>query len=139
MPDSPDTSSLSSVRLASFSVPIARDPEFHISFLSNYLRKLWMKHHYTATAPFPCICSESPCSIQELLRALGISSKEDIRLFSQRMESCLEDISENSGRLIKSSGRTKKTSKSRKNLKTGKTSRSGSSKKERMSHGQDGK
>lgn len=107
----------------SLHVPIARDPEFHVTFITSYLKKLWTKHHYTDTAPFHCICSENPCSIQELLRALGISKSEDIRLFLQRTASCLDSISECSGRSIKSSGATKKKSKFRRVSGTGKTSR----------------
>lgn len=112
---------------ASFHVPIAQDQKFHITFLSGYLKRLWTKHHYTATAPFHCTCSENPCFILELLRALNISNEGDIRLFSQRMESCLESMGLTLKESIKSSGPIKKVLRSRKKSKPGITSRSDSS------------
>ncbi len=137
--DSQDTSSLKQLHDASFHVPIAQDPEFHITFLSSYLKKLWTKHHRSAAAPFHCICSANPCSIRELLKAFGISNSEDIQLFSQRTEYCLKDYLTNCGGLTKSSGVTSQTSKSRKRSKNGRTLPSASLKKGRISHGQDGK
>ena len=133
------TSSSNQPHDAIFHVPIAQDPEFHVIFLINYLRKLWTKHHYMDTAPFRCICSASPCCIQELLIALGISKSEDIQLFSRRMECYLNDIGKTSDVSIELSGLTKKALKSLKSLKSGITSQSGSLKKERTSHGQYGK
>ena len=137
--DGLDISSSKQPPNVSFHVPIARDPEFHINFLSNYLKKLWTRHHYSATAPFRCICSENLCSILEFLRALNISSPEDMRLFLQRTGYCLEEYLTNCGGLTKSSGATKLESKSRKNSKSGRTSPSASLKKGRIRHGQDGK
>lgn len=119
----PDISLLRQPLAATFPVPIAQDPEFHVTFLINYLRKLWTKHHYMDTAPFRCICSANPCCIQELLIALGISKSEDIRLFLRRMECYSGNIGENSPKWTKSSGVIKKKSKSQKNSRTGKTSR----------------
>ena len=119
----PDISLLKQPVTASFPVPIAQDPKFHVTFLSSYLKKLWTKHHRSGSAPFLCICSENHCSILELLKALNISSQLEIRLFLQRTEYCLEDYIGNCGGLIKSSGRTKKKLKSPKNSKHGKTSR----------------
>lgn len=107
-----DTSSSNSPRLAIFHVPIARDPKFHITFLLGYLERLWMSHHRSDTAPFHCICSENPCSILELLKQLGISKKGDIQFFLQLMEPFLNDTGETLKSSIKSSGRTRKTSKS---------------------------
>ena len=121
--NSQDTSLLRPQPLASFPVPIAQDPEFHITFLTRYLKKLWTKHHRSESAPFHCICSENPCFIREFLKALNISSPEDMQLFLQRTGYCLADYTNNCGGLTKSSGRTKRTSKSRKNSKRGKTSR----------------
>ena len=106
---------------ANFPVPIARDPEFHITFLSNYLKKLWTRHHRSESAPFHCICSANPCSILEFLKALNISSPEDMRLFLQLTGYCLESYTQNCGGLTKSSGATKKKSKCRKNSKAGRT------------------
>jgi hypothetical protein len=124
---------------ANFTVPIAQDPDFHIIFLSSYLKKLWMKHHRSGSAPFHCICSANPCSIRELLKAFNISNSEDMQLFSQRTDYCLNDYLTNCGGLIKLSGVTSPTSKSRKSSKSGRTSRSASLKKGRTCHGQDGK
>jgi len=107
---------------ANFPVPIAQDPEFHITFLSSYLRKLWTKHHYSEDAPFHCICLENPCSIPELLRAFGIFNERDMWLFSRQTDYCLKIISGISEKSIKSSGATKKKLKSRKNSGDGKTS-----------------
>lgn len=137
--NSQDTSLLSLLRDVNFPVPIAQGPEFHKTFLINYLRRLWTKHHYMATAPFRCICSASPCSIQELLIALGLSKAEDIRLFSQRMECYSGNIGQNFPRWTKSSGVLKKASKSQKNSKNGRTSPSDSSKKGKIRSGLDGK
>ena len=122
MDDSQDISLSSLLQDVSFHVPIAQDPEFHTIFLSNYLKRLWKKHHYSGTAPFHCICSVNPCCIQELLKALGISREEDMRLFSRRMESFLNGSGKTLELSIKSSGLTKKASKSLESLKSGKTS-----------------
>jgi len=119
----PDTSSSKQPQTVSFHVPIAQDPEFHITFLLGYLKKLWMKHHYTEKYPFHCTCLENPCSILELLKSLTILREEDMRLFLQRMEFCLDECITNCGGLTKSSGVTKKKSKSQKRSKRGKTSR----------------
>ena len=137
--DGHDTCSLRQLPHVNFPVPIAQDPEFHIIFLSSYLKKLWMKHHRSGVVPFHCICSANPCSIHEFLKALNISSPEDMRLFSLQTGYCLESYTQNCGGLTKSSGATKKKSKSRKNSKRGRTSPSGSSRKGRTRHGQDSK
>ena len=124
-------------QIASFSVPIAHGPRFHITFLLGYLKKLWMKHHYSDAYPFHCICSENPCSILELMKALTILREEDMRLFLQQMDFCLDSILSPSGKLIKSSGATKKTSRFHGRSTTGKISRLDSSKKGRTRHGKD--
>lgn len=120
---SPDISLLSSPHLAIFHVPIARDQKFHVRFLMGYLQRLWTKHHYTEKFPFHCTCSENPCYILELLKSLSILRDEDIRLFLQRMEHCLENTTNNSEKSTKSSGRIRRASKSQKNSGPGKTSR----------------
>ena len=117
-----DTSSLNSQHDVNFPVPIAQDPEFHITFLLMYLKKLWMKHQATGNDLFRCTCSESPCSILVFLSALGISKKENIRSLSRLMDYYLTDTKKNLEKLTRLSGPTKKVLKSRKNSKRGKTS-----------------
>lgn len=73
-----------------FNVPIAKDAEFHVKFLTKYIRKLYEKHQYSKDPPHHCICSEHPCKIMELLKALWITRKEDLILFLKRMEKYAE-------------------------------------------------
>lgn len=136
---SQDTSLSNLLRGASCAVKVAHDPTFHVTFLSGYLKRLWTKHHYMGDAPFHCICSENPCFILEFLKSLGLSKDEDIRLFLRRTESLSEDILMSSKNATKSSGATKKASKSRKKSEGGGISPSASSRKGRICHGPAGK
>ena len=125
-----DTSSSNLPEDVNFHVPIAQDQSFHLTFLSSYLEKLWMKHHITESDHSRCICLENPCYIPKLLKLFGISSKMDIRWFLQQTEFYLEDIGKISKMSIKSSGRTKKGSKFRLNSNDGTTLRFASSKRQ---------
>lgn len=115
----PDISLSNLLQDANLPASIAQDPWFHVTFLSKYLKRLWRKHHYSDTAPFHCICSENPCFIQELMIALNISKDEDMRLFSQRMDSSLKSMLKPSKKLTKSSGRIKKKLRSQKKSENG--------------------